>query len=66
MAEQEKPDRKKPGRAGASLDFLVGVRLPPDLLARLDDYRSQLTDAPSRPEAIRRLLAEALAAGERR
>ena len=40
--------------------FLVGLRLQPKLLAALDAYRQAQGDEPSRPEAIRRLLAEAL------
>ena len=36
------------------------VRLPPDLLDALDEYRDILLEHPSRPEAIRRLVAEAL------
>lgn len=35
---------------------LVGVRLQPADLAKLDAYRDQLSPKPSRPEAIRRLL----------
>jgi len=38
------------------------VRLLPLQLAALDAYLSDLPDAPSRPEAIRRILTEALSA----
>ncbi len=34
----------------------INVRLPPDQLARLDTWRTAEADAPSRPEAIRRLV----------
>jgi hypothetical protein len=39
---------------------LVGVRVPPDELALLDDWVAKQDDAPSRPEAIRRLLVRGL------
>lgn len=35
---------------------MIGVRLQPDALARLDAWISAQPDAPSRPEAVRRLL----------
>lgn len=35
----------------------VTVRLPRDMLDRLDDWRRAQPDLPTRPEAIRRLLA---------
>lgn len=38
----------------------VNLRLPPDMLAAIDEFRRGLPDIPTRPEAIRRLLAEAL------
>lgn len=38
------------------------VRLSPDLMARIDAWRRQQTDLPTRPEAIRRLVESALAA----
>ena len=38
----------------------VTVRVLPDQLAALDDWRRAQTDQPGRPEAIRRLLAERL------
>jgi hypothetical protein len=39
---------------------LVGVRLPPDELAPLDEWIAKQENTPSRPEAIRRLVARAL------
>jgi len=41
----------------------VNVRLERGMLAQLDDWRRDQSDLPSRPEAIRRIVAEAL--GER-
>jgi hypothetical protein len=41
----------------------VGTRIQPELLKRLDDWRREQPDLPSRPEALRRLAEKAL--GER-
>jgi hypothetical protein len=38
----------------------VGVRLPPDELAAVDDWLSRESELLSRPEAIRRLIKIAL------
>lgn len=38
----------------------VLVRMTPDMLAALDEYRRKLPDLPTRPEALRRLVAERL------
>jgi hypothetical protein len=38
--------------------------LVPDQLDQLDAWRAKQDDAPSRPEAIRRLLAKALGKGK--
>lgn len=38
----------------------IQVRLQPDDLADLDRFRAAEADLPSRPEALRRLAAEAL------
>jgi len=39
----------------------VMVRLLPEQATSLDDWREKQTDRPGRPEAIRRLIAQALA-----
>jgi metal-responsive CopG/Arc/MetJ family transcriptional regulator len=39
---------------------LVGVRLQPEPLARLDAWRREQDDLPNRSEAIRRLVDKAL------
>jgi hypothetical protein len=39
---------------------LIGVRLPPDELAAVDDWLSRESEPLSRPEAIRRLIKIAL------
>jgi hypothetical protein len=38
----------------------VGLRLQRETLAQVDTWIAKQSDAPSRPEAIRRLLAKAL------
>lgn len=38
----------------------ITVRVPPELLAVVDDWRSKKRPIPSRPEAIRMILAEKL------
>ena len=35
---------------------LVGVRIQPEIIGKLDDWRRKQADLPGRPEAIRRLL----------
>jgi len=49
-----KTRNKRPKQTG----LLVGTRLQPELLSRLDDWRRDQPDLPTRPEAIRRLLEE--------
>jgi hypothetical protein len=48
--------RNRPPEPGA----FVGLRLQRDALEQLDTWIAKQDDAPSRPEAIRRLLAKAL------
>lgn len=40
----------------------VMVKMLPDQLAQVDDWASKQDDAPTRPEAVRRLVAKGLAA----
>lgn len=40
----------------------VTVRLPPDQLAKVDAWREAQHDTPTRPEAVRRLVANAMTA----
>ena len=40
---------------------LIGVRLQPDALRLLDEWRRGQEDLPGRPEAIRRLIDDGLA-----
>jgi hypothetical protein len=48
--------KKRATQTGA----LVGVRLQPDTLARLDAWRLEENDEPSRPEAMRRIIENGL------
>ena len=39
---------------------MIGVRLQPEALAALDTWISEQPDAPTRPEAVRRLIEAGL------
>ena len=51
---------KKRGRPATGTGEPVMVRLQPKQLAKLDAWIRRQADAPTRPEAIRRLLERAL------
>ena len=51
---------KRRGPAPTGVGVLIGVRFQPDALARLDKWAA--SHAPSRPEAIRRLVERGLKA----
>jgi hypothetical protein len=54
--------RKKRGRGRPKVGAVpVMVRLLPEQAASLDDWRDKQIDRPGRPEAIRRLIAQAFA-----
>jgi hypothetical protein len=55
-ATRDNTKRKRPDQAGT----LVGVRLQPEQLAKVDEWRERQDDTPTRPEAIRRLVEKAL------
>jgi hypothetical protein len=48
------------GKSRGERGTLIGVRLQPKALAILDAWAAAQFDSPTRPEAIRRLLAQAL------
>lgn len=50
---------KKMGRPPRDTEA-VNVRIDRNVLDRLDDYRREQPDMPSRPEAIRRLVEKGL------
>lgn len=61
MARQEKMLAKKRGRPATGRGQTVGVRIHDDQLAQLDAWIARQDEPqPSRPEAIRQLLAGAL------
>lgn len=60
MTKQEKMLAKKLGRPATGRGQTVGVRLHPDQLGKLDAWREAQDDKPTRPEAVRRLLAKAI------
>jgi hypothetical protein len=58
-------NKKKRGRpVTTGKGALIGVRVQPDPLARLDRWSKSQGDKPSRPEAIRRLIEVALASSD--
>lgn len=54
------PEIRKVGRPATGVGTPVLVRMSPDQLARLDAWAATQPDAPGRPEAVRRLLDQAL------
>jgi hypothetical protein len=57
--------KKKRGTPATGKGTLIGLRLEPELLARVDRWAASQTDGPSRLEAIRRLVELGLAVGLR-
>jgi hypothetical protein len=55
---------KKRGRPATGRDPFVGIRLAPTLIARLEKWANDQADKPTRSEAIRRLVEQALAASQ--
>ena len=51
---------KRRGRPATGQGLLIGVRLRPQQVAALDDWRSRQPKAMSRPAAMRKLIAMAL------
>jgi hypothetical protein len=60
MTEQETLLARKRGPKPTGKGVQVVVRLQPEQLAALDRWRAGQPDAPSRAEAMRRLMGEAL------
>ena len=60
MAKQTVISQKKRGPAPTGKGELLGVRVLPPLMAKLDSWIAKQDDAPSRPEAIRRLVEKGL------
>jgi hypothetical protein len=60
MAKQTLITKKRRGPAPTGIGTLIGVRLQPGALARLDAWSATQDGSPSRPEAIRRLFEQGL------
>jgi hypothetical protein len=64
MAVKKKPAKRKRGRpATTGRGTLIGVRVLPSLLARIDEWARKQDGEPSRPDAMRRLIERALSPG---
>ncbi|PWR01002.1 hypothetical protein DKT77_19245 [Meridianimarinicoccus roseus] len=57
---QRAAPKKKMGRPPVDTSP-VTIRMPDDMISALDDYRRIVPEIPSRPEVIRRVMAEFLA-----
>jgi hypothetical protein len=60
MAQELLSTKKSRGRPATGIGTPVHIRFHDDLLTKLDDYRRQQRDLPSRSEAVRRLVEQAL------
>ena len=62
MSRARVSDNKKPvGRPATGIGTMIGVRMQPDQLEELDGWIAKQDDPkPSRPEAVRRILKDAL------
>ena len=60
MAKSTRVNTNTRKRRPAQTGQMVGARLQPELLKRLDDWRRKQPDLPSRPEALRRLAEKGL------
>ena len=66
MAKAITDNKKSRGRpVTTGIGTLVGVRMLPEQLARLDALRQRMSPPPSRPEIIRQIVAAALIAAKR-
>ena len=52
-------EKKKMGRPPTDSEPVM-IRMQPAMIAAIDEYRRTLEDLPTRPEAIRRVLADFL------
>jgi len=60
MARQQKKITKKLGRPATGVNPMIGVRMQATLLKKVEDWRAAQRPIPSVPEAIRRLVEQAL------
>lgn len=52
-------EKKKMGRPPTDSEPVM-IRMQPSMIAGIDEYRRTLEDLPTRPEVIRRILADFL------
>ncbi len=64
LAIERKPQRGRP--PGLVHDRLIQMRVSGEFIRSVDDWRRQQDDLPSRTEAIRRLIEQALQGGKKR
>jgi hypothetical protein len=62
MANATGDNRKSGKPRNPQRGELVGTRFQPDLLKKIDEWRREQPDPPTRPEAIRRLVVRGLGA----
>lgn len=60
MSSQDKKIAKNRGRPATGTSPTVGVRIPPELSSQIEEWRAHQRPIPSVPEAIRRLVDQAL------
>ena len=60
MDNSSRVNMKTPKKRPTTTGDLIGVRVQPDMAKALDDWRRKQADLPGRPEAIRRLVEQAL------
>jgi len=61
MAASAKMQPQKRGRPATGKGAPIHVRLQPEQLAKLDQWIAAQPDQPTRPEAVRRMIAQVLA-----
>jgi metal-responsive CopG/Arc/MetJ family transcriptional regulator len=60
-----KPNARKVGRpVEIGAESFIGLRVPEDLVKRVDAWAARQDDKPPRSEAIRRMIEQALAAAQ--
>lgn len=60
MSNASRVNVNTPKKRAPATGELVGVRIQPEMAKALDDWRRRQEDLPGRPEAIRRLVEQAL------
>jgi hypothetical protein len=58
--------KKKIGRPATGVGTLIGIRWHEPMLSAIEEWRRRQPDLPSRADAIRRLVEQALAKGGKR